>query len=711
MSDAMSDAMSGDDVQILEDPLGGSDSSGTDPFDDAIHAQMLVNATIADRLEESLRHGMPEKSAKGKRTRKMSKVRSKRQRQHGPEPAAAAAAAAPEPVPQSSDPGRITAQDRVAQFPGQTFEVHKTTSCKPVLWCACCGKPVATKKTTIKNHLKSERHRLRLAQRGKLIAAGNDAAQRLQKWFTDNPDVEGRTVTEQLRAYRLAAVKMCLQSGIPLKKLRTMAPVLEQYTGLSLGSVHNHAAPYIKILAEQEHERIRNVLHNEGGGHFSVMFDGTTADGEAMAVVGRVVTANFEIKQVTMSFQLYSKSMTSKEIAAAIYHVIVTTYGLDIRRMISAHRDRASANGAAITLLRLLAPGFIDVGCFSHTLANAGKTFDAPDRKAFVIAYNGLFTHSPYMRLLFKAQFGVKPLRVGQTRWGSEWEVTHQIVEIGLKPIFEWLSGEPTQRNLCPENRARCLTMLRDAATYDKLLLQLAAVDDAGSIIVRALYNLEGDGPLVFTASFVMAGVMEGLRNLKTHPQRCLHQVAIHVAVQDRIAGVAAPRDASAVYREALSIIEPAIAYIDSRFGGHGALSGAMGFFAATRLLHPAYVHRTQPPVAAVDALKLVPFVTDRMVSKLQREYPQYLLSAGSFTNDDTEYVAEEARLWWQTHSGPLSSRFKTWVHVAQLAAFVVPSSASAERVFSHYNAHISPLQDHALEDIIQLRLQLQDRA
>ena len=72
--------------------------------------------------------------------------------------------------------------------------------------------------------------------------------------------------------------------------------------------------------------------------------------------------------------------------------------------------------------------------------------------------------------------------------------------------------------DLAPKIRDRLLPMLQDQEQKERLQLEIAIVVDAGEPLVKATYNLEGDGPLALTAYKILQEVStaEGNKPLTT---------------------------------------------------------------------------------------------------------------------------------------------------------------------------------------------------
>ena len=98
----------------------------------------------------------------------------------------------------------------------------------------------------------------------------------------------------------------------------------------------------------------------------SVVFDGTTRLGEAMAVVIRFIDSDWKIQQRLVRLMLLAKSLIGEEVARELIVVLSTTLGIGTQRLLAAMRDRAAVNGAAMRTVKVLYPNVLDVGCFSY---------------------------------------------------------------------------------------------------------------------------------------------------------------------------------------------------------------------------------------------------------------------------------------------------------------------------------------------------------
>ena len=83
-------------------------------------------------------------------------------------------------------------------------------------------------------------------------------------------------------------------------------------------------------------------------------------------------------------------------------------------------RDRAAVNSVAMRTVKVLYPNSLDIGCFSHTIDNAGRHFHPPVLDKFVRSWLALFAHSPMAQLQWKARTGRSMCTYSSTRWWSK---------------------------------------------------------------------------------------------------------------------------------------------------------------------------------------------------------------------------------------------------------------------------------------------------
>ena len=261
----------------------------------------------------------------------------------------------------------------------------------------------------------------------------------------------------------------------------------------------------VPFIFSQEQARIKEELD---GKDLSVIFDGTTRLGEAMAIVVRFIDLNWLIQQRLIRFQLIAQSMSGEQVARELITALSIQYSISSSSLLAAMRDRASVNDVAIRTIKVIYPALLDVGCFSHTLV--GGKFSTLH---FMSAWVSLFSHSPKARLLWREQTGRSVLSYSPTRWWSRWELMKQLLEL-YGDLETFLRRHD---NLAPATRNKLLQHLDDPTKKALLQFELAVIVDAGMPFVQATYKLEGDGPLALECYEVISSLTTAVNMVVLH--------------------------------------------------------------------------------------------------------------------------------------------------------------------------------------------------
>ncbi len=212
----------------------------------------------------------------------------------------------------------------------------------------------------------------------------------------------------------------------------------------------------------------------------SVVFDGTTHVDEALAIVLRFFDE--KIKQRLVCLKLLSKSMTGEEQAREIISTLSTSYIISSSQLVAAMRDRASVNNVAMSTVKLLYPGVIDVGCFSHTLDRVGEQFKIPVAERFTRLWVSMFSRSPKARLAWRSFCGRPVPTYSTTRWWSLREVMQEIM-IGFPDVEKFIR---TSETISPATIGKLREILMDNMKKIQLRMELAVVIDAGDQFVKS---------------------------------------------------------------------------------------------------------------------------------------------------------------------------------------------------------------------------------
>ena len=158
---------------------------------------------------------------------------------------------------------------------------------------------------------------------------------------------------------------------------------------------------YVPFILKDEENRIRQEID---GKQLSIIFDGTSRLGEALAIVVRFVNDDLSIHQRLVRLQMLTKSLTGEEIARELITALSVSYSIHPSNLLGAMRDRASTNNVAMRTLMIVYPKVVDIGCFSHTIDHVGGYFKTPVLTDFTSFWISLFSHSPKTRLLWKTR-------------------------------------------------------------------------------------------------------------------------------------------------------------------------------------------------------------------------------------------------------------------------------------------------------------------
>lgn len=198
------------------------------------------------------------------------------------------------------------------------------------------------------------------------------------------------------------------------------------------------------MCLNEEMSRIRVI----NGKVLSVIFDGISRLGEALAIMLQFVTDDWKITQNLIRVQMLSKSLCGEELARELISVLSVTYSIPSNNILGVMRDRASVNNVAMQTLKIVYPLLLDIGCYSHTIDHVGDNFKTPILSEFISAWINLFSRSPK---LWKSKTGRSMSSYSTTRWWSKWEVIKQVLLYfgDVHPFL--LENEDTGPNLRPK--------------------------------------------------------------------------------------------------------------------------------------------------------------------------------------------------------------------------------------------------------------------
>eukprot|EP00112_Aurelia_sp_Birch-Aquarium-sp1_P014586 Seg3162.1 transcript_id=Seg3162.1/GoldUCD/mRNA.D3Y31 product="hypothetical protein" protein_id=Seg3162.1/GoldUCD/D3Y31 len=547
------------------------------------------------------------------------------------------------------------------------------------LRCNACKEPISKKSSSVKKHIASKKHEM--AKKAAVKEKSKDQSIIQMFRATDQRlNTKGETLPNEMRLFRYDLVESFLQAGIPISKINSLRPFLQKY-GHRL-TARGHLSEIIPQVMEREKETLKNEIAPHDG--FSVVFDGSSRLGEALAIVIRFIDKNWNIQERLVRLETLAKSLKHQELAQRLIQCLAVDYSIQPNFILAAMRDGAAVNEAAINQIKFYFPSIFNVTCFSHVVDTSGKRFQFRLLDTFFKYWNAMFAHSPAVRLAWKTRTGKAMRTHSVTRWWSKWEVLDQVCQYfgDIEPFLAEIEG------LVPATRDHLLELFNDQENVSDLKLELAAFIDGGKSFVTTTYYLEGEGPLVLTCYQQLTALAQAV-GIGSYPNS--HAVALERANGDQVLF-------NQFMAQAKSCIRPGFLYYLEKFNVE--FHDVVRAFRGARLCCPVQVQSLNPTADSLQLLRNFPFLDDdTIIAGLVEELPMYLALV-----DGTQIQVEDEKLkWWERNA----SNLPRWAKAVKKILVVQPSSAAAERVFSCMKSSLSYEQQSALEETVEASVML----
>ena len=100
---------------------------------------------------------------------------------------------------------------------------------------------------------------------------------------------------------------------------------------------------------------------------FSVIFDGSTRLGEALAIMVRFVESEWNVQQRLVRLQALAKSLKANELTQCLTKALAADFTIRTNDLLAAMKDGAAVNQTALHQVRFYFPQLIDAtGLFAH---------------------------------------------------------------------------------------------------------------------------------------------------------------------------------------------------------------------------------------------------------------------------------------------------------------------------------------------------------
>lgn len=243
----------------------------------------------------------------------------------------------------SSDPKGVSPAQRVREFSEEPLMVSNSH-----LFCCACREQISLKCSVISNHIQCAKHK---SSKERLESKQLREKQIAQMLVQHNKEqhLRGETLPEEQQVYRVKVVTAFLRAGVPLSKIGAFRDLLEE-NAYRLTDRRN-MLDYVPFILKDEEKKICQEI---SGKNVSVIFDGTTHLGEALAILLRFMDDDFSLQQHLVRVQMLSKSLTGEEIARELLTVLSVTHSIHPSNLLAAMRDRASTNNVAMQTLTVI---------------------------------------------------------------------------------------------------------------------------------------------------------------------------------------------------------------------------------------------------------------------------------------------------------------------------------------------------------------------
>ena len=154
-----------------------------------------------------------------------------------------------------------------------------------------------------------------------------------------------------------------MYAGIPYAKADMIRPLLERASH-PLTDSGNLGRTYIPLIQERELQRLRKELLKQW---FALIFDGTTRLGEAINMVTRSITDEFQICMRLIAFKTLKVHVDGPGLYRLILKTLQMDLGLNLDDCVAWGRDSCATNGVAVDNLMPHSTNAVSMLCFSHT--------------------------------------------------------------------------------------------------------------------------------------------------------------------------------------------------------------------------------------------------------------------------------------------------------------------------------------------------------
>ena len=380
---------------------------------------------------------------------------------------------------------KVTLEKRLEQFKDNTLVITVGPDGRN-LYCRACKKTLRNVWATLNDHC--TRHKDSVAKFLSRVDDDSQLKDDILEYYAAHPDERCSNVEADEMVFRYRTTETFLASGTPLAVCDMFRPLLQR-AGFALTS-HTNLKVFIPQIEGKQIDLMKLELD---GQYICIQFDGTTRLGEAINVVGKWCTSDFQLIKRLLDFTTLEKHVDAPGLSSHINDLIGRGRGVPATHVVGFARDSCSVNGAACRRLQVNYTSAIDLLCICHTLCHVGEHFKLPTLGEFMTPWLELVGgRNPHAgaKMLWKET--VAPATVpgySHVRWYSKAEIIFVIGEAGTLRLRDFLL-ELERRDYGEATRIKMLDIYNQKGS--SLRLEIAGMLDMRKL-VSTTYELEGD--------------------------------------------------------------------------------------------------------------------------------------------------------------------------------------------------------------------------
>ena len=201
------------------------------------------------------------------------------------------------------DPKRI-----IAMYPNEGFYIQDNK-----LFCKCKLQELKGTKATVTNHMKTKRHMRAKEKRA--------ASKKEQATLQAAVSAVETKIDDATKTFRARTVRAFLIAGIPVNKLKTLKPFVQDETGKSIGDVNDLLRCYMERISQTEMDELKKDISEAYDNNISLITDNTPRLGDVFALLARFVVIKDNrpiVRQRLLTVEFLKRAMNSGQLSGLL---------------------------------------------------------------------------------------------------------------------------------------------------------------------------------------------------------------------------------------------------------------------------------------------------------------------------------------------------------------------------------------------------------